>query len=544
MLDALEASTTRCPAISFERMGAGSREDASAGRVPFRLRIGVTGHRTIADRPAIERQVDEVLSRLSRSFRASSRTPVLFEVVSPLGEGADRIVAERALRIASSILEVPLPLRQPDYERDFSNDESRREFRELLARADRVVAASIDERPVSYERVGEYIVETCDVLVAIWDGGPSRGTGGTTDVLELARRRAMPVFAIDAHEPFAIREERTPVATSLFDPTDRFNARRIGEPSSARLAPGAIGDDVDSASALGAYVSWLTPFFRRAETVAASNRAAVRVESWTLFLGAASAVTAAATSALIDDRSMQRAATSVEISLMLVVFVTWWRLRTRRRSSWIGARFLAERVWSSMFLAFVGVSDHHQPRPEGTHVARAEEWVTRAYREIVRQRPRDDVVTQDVGDAATVLRDHWVLPQIAYYREHGRAHRRSARWLASLNLGLFGGTIAAAVLHLVVRTDGSIDVLLLLLSIALPAFAAAVAGVMGLEQHGRHAEHFDAMAQRLTSLARRLSFASRIETVRAIARRVENELRTEGDVWLDVMRSQDVELPV
>ena len=95
------------------------------GRVPVRLRIGVTGHRVLLDERAIAAQVDDVLARLPTFLPPGISTGVLYEIVSPLGEGADRIVAERGLEVPGAILEVPLPLSADDYEQDFETRASR-----------------------------------------------------------------------------------------------------------------------------------------------------------------------------------------------------------------------------------------------------------------------------------------------------------------------------------------------------------------------------------------------------------------------------------
>lgn len=150
-----------------------------AGHAPLRIRVGVTGHRSLPDDATIAATVDEILSRLQSRLPSTPATSVLFEVVSPLGEGADRIVAERVLRLPGAILEVPLPLPASDYEQDFGSEASRRRFRELLGQASRVWTVGGSGRNDAYERAGVYVVESCDVLVAIWDHQPSRGVGGT-----------------------------------------------------------------------------------------------------------------------------------------------------------------------------------------------------------------------------------------------------------------------------------------------------------------------------------------------------------------------------
>src|SRR5438046_392163 len=86
-----------------------------------------------------------------------------------------------------------LPLPPDEYEADFSDGDSVAEFRRLLEAASVVVtpAPTGDDgdgndgndgnggRPAAYERAGRAIVDGSDLLVALWDGGSSRGRGGT-----------------------------------------------------------------------------------------------------------------------------------------------------------------------------------------------------------------------------------------------------------------------------------------------------------------------------------------------------------------------------
>ena len=52
------------------------------------------------------------------------------------------------------------------------------------------------------------------------------------------------------------------------------------------------------------------------------------------------------------------------------------------------------------------------------------------------------------------------------------------------------------------------------------------------------------MVARLRDLEDRLASAPDLDGIRAVAARVEAELRTEGEAWIDVMRFQDVEPPL
>ncbi len=48
------------------------------------------------------------------------------------------------------------------------------------------------EREAQYALGGAYIVERADELVAVWDGQPARGTGGTADVVSWRRDGKVP----------------------------------------------------------------------------------------------------------------------------------------------------------------------------------------------------------------------------------------------------------------------------------------------------------------------------------------------------------------
>jgi hypothetical protein len=48
----------------------------------------------------------------------------------------------------------------------------------------------------SYERANRAILDRSDVLIAVWDGDPARGRGGTGDVVHDALERSLPVIVI------------------------------------------------------------------------------------------------------------------------------------------------------------------------------------------------------------------------------------------------------------------------------------------------------------------------------------------------------------
>ena len=165
------------------------------------LRIGVTGHRWKDEPPQLRSRVRSVLSHLMTLTYARSGVTVL----SPLAEGADRLVADEALALGAAI-ECPLPLRKADYERDFETVESLAEFRRLLQLASHVEELEGDGstppgRNAAYAEVGTTVVKRCDILLAIWDGEPSRGEGGTAQTVADALETGKPVLWVHSRSP-------------------------------------------------------------------------------------------------------------------------------------------------------------------------------------------------------------------------------------------------------------------------------------------------------------------------------------------------------
>lgn len=166
------------------------------------LVIGVTGHRKLADEARLAAKIDAVLDEIVKQAagegRAGGAPAPRLCVISPLAEGADRLVAKRVLARQGAALEAVLPMDEVDYAADFKSEASRLEFRDLLARARAVRWMSrAPSRDEAYAAAGRYVVDHCDVLIAVWDGRQANGPGGTADVVAYARSRARGLFIVE-----------------------------------------------------------------------------------------------------------------------------------------------------------------------------------------------------------------------------------------------------------------------------------------------------------------------------------------------------------
>jgi hypothetical protein len=196
----------------------------SPTRPTLALRIGITGARNLdaAQLPRLSDQLHAVLQAIQQQMRQLAAQDHIaaayhhqggpprptMRFLSPLARGADRLAAQAAVSLGYT-LHVPMPFPQSEYERDFTTPEDLTEFRTLLTLAgDDRLALDGDHGPWTnraYEGVGRYVVRHSDIVIAIWDGEPSSGRGGTADIVRFAATAGVPVWWVHA------TQDRAPV---------------------------------------------------------------------------------------------------------------------------------------------------------------------------------------------------------------------------------------------------------------------------------------------------------------------------------------------
>lgn len=131
----------------------------------------------------------------AREAAAFAGDPALV-LVSPLASGADQLAAIHAAAHGFALHAV-LPFARDVYRADFSAGAAA-SFDTLLAGAARALElpGRRDTAKRAYALAGRATIAHADLLIAVWDGLPARGTGGTAEVVEYALRRGVPVIHV------------------------------------------------------------------------------------------------------------------------------------------------------------------------------------------------------------------------------------------------------------------------------------------------------------------------------------------------------------
>lgn len=179
------------------------------------LTLGITGHRAsrMTDIDTVTTRVAEVVAAVRAGVERLDAQPWFREdpprlrVMSALAEGADRIVADIAMDNGFE-LDAVLPFPADDYSQDFLDQASHDHFNALLRAAGRLLVLPGKRDPDSraYALIGEALVAHSTVVVAVWDGAPALGRGGTGEVVARAIETNVPVIhiPIDSDQPIRV----------------------------------------------------------------------------------------------------------------------------------------------------------------------------------------------------------------------------------------------------------------------------------------------------------------------------------------------------
>lgn len=159
------------------------------------LAVGVSGHRKLCSDPRVGHYVHArcvaLLGHLSALAEAQGTQLVAY---SALATGADTLFAQAALGLGVPLVGV-IPF--ADYPDDFEG-EDRTQFERLRSLCREVHTLRRRSRSdQAYLEGGRWVVNHTDILIAVWNGLPAAGKGGTGDIVEFARSKQQMVLRID-----------------------------------------------------------------------------------------------------------------------------------------------------------------------------------------------------------------------------------------------------------------------------------------------------------------------------------------------------------
>ena len=439
---------TRSTVANMES-GRESKAPGGDGCIPFTFRIGVTGHRDLADPDALRAPIREAVSRLKEMVPVAPGAGLAPVVVSALAEGADRLVVDEVLADRDARLEVALPLDAEEYAEDFKTEASKEEFRSLLA------GPATSGKP----RTGWIATRPTSEPDATWWTAATRSS--SSGMVRSPGAGEEPRKSSAMHRNTAYRSRGcTPRGTRRSRVTWRPARAEVVKAAAGKLRKYNTGV-IDSATfgkharelrnelmpdmareipidPLGlsreTVAGWVFPYFIRADIQALRYQRRFRRLSWAIFVLAALAVAVVAVQANFWPTLDWLAAFEVAFLVGLLLILQMNR-RWRLHDQWISCRFLAERLRSSYFLALAGTGDQRGRSARLAYLSDSSEaWIERALTEVSARRPGLDGGSPPVRELRDYLNRCWIGSQITYQEGPARSSARSrSGWFALRN---------------------------------------------------------------------------------------------------------------
>jgi hypothetical protein len=476
---------------------SGQTNSVGGEKVP--LVIGVTGHRDLLaeELPVIRRRVQDLFAELQRQF---PDLPIL--VMTPLAEGADRLVAEVARDMGMPV-EVLMPMPRELYQADFSG-ESLVEFDEMLrlgeivelplvpGNTEKTVAAGGRPRDLQYAQLGAYLAAHSHVLLAIWDGKPPEAVGGTAHVVQFHQHDVIELLAEGQHRsPIDFAEDesdlvfhiacsrladgapreplqpgqaewltrddvqpRTPQMPPryrvVFERLVEFN-RDLAEPIPAgSLDPLVAGDDADHC---GPGAEDIERLYMVADFLARHYKKYRRRLQTATYALAVCAIMSFIVWADLPDQEIMIYPYLGFIGLVIVLVYLERRKGWQRRS--LEYRVLAEGLRVQFWWSMAGVVMENPSRFSHDSFLRQQDLELGWIRNVMRfagRRADANIGNEDGADTDLVARV-WVADQKAYYQSKSQERNRGSQLTSALVFATFGVGVTVAIIFAVFQAE-------------------------------------------------------------------------------------------
>ena len=493
---------------------AGSRPVADG--LPRWWTVGFSGHRHLAQPDLVAGKLADVIQRLSQ------RNPWLAGIASAAA-GADTLFGEEMLR-RQHPMTIVLPCPTSRFREDFTDPST-------WIRAEAIIQAAISvellpsiadarvpgarpetpnapghSRDAQYMEAGIRTADRSDVFVAVWDGQPARGPGGTGDIVRYVRGIGLPLVLINPLTG-AIAEERfdTLPEASQGPGTTIDNPRRLVERHFETLN-------------------------LQAKACAPAVRQLVRTSVWLHLIAA----TLAAAALVFQPPTRTLVAVAILEVLVLAAAVTLLAVRERRHRQWLQLRTEAEVCRS--FLATWDIQRHAGGHH---HFISTLPGMSRLYASLQLLGRLDRGPSKTLEEVRDAYADDRVLAQLVYF-ERARTHARGQyKRRRSLTILCTAGALMTSALLAMVLVTGRLEHAkhwLEFFATTLPLVATACGVLLITDESARRYMSYGEMTALLNHLLLRVNGTRSWESLGRIAGGVEDVLLQEILEWRSFVR--------
>ncbi len=503
--------------------------------------------------------------------------------MSSLASGADQIVVSNAMKLLGASSEVVLPFRPEDYRQDFDFLEDLQKFDELYEKADSVTNNPFVQEPApiersdGYRRAGETVVQSCEIIIAVWDGHQAHGPGGTAEMVEYALSLNRPVIWINVSEkklpvtivtslkkrpgsedfdvvtkPFPERAiELSPQFVQLLeynrDPAFRLSGFARAYNDNLQKMDKARAESGLPEESTGDLLRIILSHYARADHLALRyQKIHIRSAIW-LYRLASIAVIVAVVQALFAP--LQTIWIIFEIVALLSALVLYrLEIIENRHEKWLNYRHLAERFRILIFSSLLkpGLSKKNAEKVRSLPFYQGPgEWVLKALSQVQESLPKPEGNDDRFQSVKKFILAGLIRDQAMYFAKTAREklrHTKREKWFIGFLLAII---LMASSVHLLnIVHDGIIEKLIVTLVVVLPAIAASQHAIGVIHDYERISSRSARMEEILNALGKAIEKTEKFEELSEELKNVEDIMSTENHEWCVSLSFRRISLPV
>jgi len=368
-------------------------------RLPEVLALGFTGHRKVPDESKCRQLIRDILAEQKASHQG------IVYGVSSAASGGDQLFAESCLE-----LDIPLRILLPRpaelFRTDFDDASWQRTLRIMEHAISVEITGGIENRNEQYYDCGIRTVTESQVLVALWNGQPSHGTGGTQEIVSYARKTGHPIAWIHS-ETGKLQWLNKDAIAEIESPTELDFLNGLPD----------VGVTLASASSRDLAKAWLDKTDENANRFAPQAR---RVASIPIVYTAAAAVMSGVAPEI--PGAAPWLAISAAFGIVALALPAALRVHVRQ-ALWARTRTAAEIARSVLVI-------WHTPQPYEVIGAEGAPWLAGILRSLNFLKMKDNHgVETPLSDFKQEYRRDRVAHQISYFsRQAQKAERQERRY--------------------------------------------------------------------------------------------------------------------
>lgn len=515
----------------------------------------------------VRERVRDVLEKLGNILKDTHHS---FVAITPLAEGADRIVADEILNFKpSKPLDDPgLEVITQDNVSEISHSISP-QLQDFLDKASTIVSLkdvlaekAYQERIDFYTLAGQLVADDCDVLIAMWDGK----RGDTAHILDYARNNiGRSIFLINPiNGQLKIEQNGDQILKNLkyhnIYNTENKSCSDIIKAQNKEYP--YIHEKVQALKLIDQQKRLIdTNIFPQ---FVKSDLLAINYQTWHLLsinmvywaAGAAVFIVAFQVIFLTFGSWIFYVEAGLMLSILLLIGLNR-KLDWHRK--WVDYRYLAERLRAALIFSVGNLEcmvSENLP-----HLRAHDDWTSSAYQHVYQKQMSLDCPELPLEDLKKFILEHWVQDQIGFYHKRSLEHQKIDERYLKLIYFFFGATIVLALLHtlpfieevslsnvlLIIGTNVAllqnmhVSQLISFLVIIFPALAASVAGIRIQHEFSKTSTRYAHMESYLKKVAYEIENVKDREKLEQIIQKANKMTLREHQSWKATISERDIE---